>query len=172
MQRVREQFPELDVIVITGFSSVGSAVDCMRLGAYDYVPKPFDAESLRLAVGRALEKRRLALENLALRRSQPSPPYIIAKVGGPYLRSSFVRGEVNWLMDMAEDPGFVDALATRMADHLIAVGLESLQRGNLWQGVGNEIMPSGRMMTGRETSGTRRTSTSIWSPGHKTYSLR
>jgi DNA-binding NtrC family response regulator len=40
----------------------------MRLGAYDYLPKPFDPDALRLAVGRALEKRRLAEENRELRR--------------------------------------------------------------------------------------------------------
>ncbi len=66
--RIRQSFPELDVVIITGYSSVGSAVDCMRLGAYDYLPKPFDADSLRLVVARALEKRRLALENEELRR--------------------------------------------------------------------------------------------------------
>lgn len=71
------------------------------------------------------------LQQIALRRAQPSPPYIFAKVGGPYLRSSFLRGEAEWLMDLASDPGFVDALATRVADHLIAVGIESLRRGGL-----------------------------------------
>jgi len=77
--RVHRERPELDVVVITGYSSVGSAVDCMRLGAYDYLPKPFDAESLRLTVRRALEKRRLALENIALRRRlrECSPPDLL-----------------------------------------------------------------------------------------------
>ncbi len=71
------------------------------------------------------------LEQIVLRRAQPSPPYIFGKVGGPYLRSSFMRGEAEWLMDLASDPGFVDALAGRVADHLIAIGLESLRRGGL-----------------------------------------
>jgi len=68
LQRVREQFSELDVI---GHHRILQRRLRRRLhapGAYDYLPKPFDAESLRLAVSRALEKRRLALENLALRR--------------------------------------------------------------------------------------------------------
>jgi DNA-binding NtrC family response regulator len=79
LSRVRSERPELDVIVITGYSSVNSAVDCMRLGAYDYLPKPFEAESLRLAVGRAVEKRKLALENQALRRRlrEETPPDIL-----------------------------------------------------------------------------------------------
>jgi DNA-binding NtrC family response regulator len=75
LRRVRSDNPDLDVVVITGYSSVGSAVECMRLGAYDYLPKPFDAESLRLVVNRAIEKRLLALENRALRQqlSEESP---------------------------------------------------------------------------------------------------
>ena len=69
LRKLKAEHPGLDVVVITGYSSVGSAVECMRLGAYDYLPKPFDTESLRLVVRRALEKRRLAVENEALRRT-------------------------------------------------------------------------------------------------------
>ncbi|MBD3162215.1 MAG: response regulator, partial [Candidatus Eisenbacteria bacterium] len=67
LQRLRETNEDLDVIVITGYSSVESAVECMRLGAYDYLSKPFDAETLRLSVRRAIEKRWLRLENRSLR---------------------------------------------------------------------------------------------------------
>jgi len=69
LRRIRGEHPGLDVVVITGYSSVGSAVECMRLGAYDYLPKPFDTEALRLVVRRAVEKRRLTVENEALRRT-------------------------------------------------------------------------------------------------------
>jgi len=55
LRRIRAEHPGLDVVVITGYSSVGSAVECMRLGAYDYLPKPFDTEALRLVVRRAVE---------------------------------------------------------------------------------------------------------------------
>jgi len=58
-------------------------------------------------------------------------PYIFIKIGGPYLRSSFLRGEMQWYMDIAEDPGFASALAGRVADHLIAVGVEALRRSRL-----------------------------------------
>ena len=71
---IRAEHPGLDVVVITGYSSVGSAVECMRLGAYDYLPKPFDTEALRLVVRRALEKRRLAVENEELRRTLAAAP--------------------------------------------------------------------------------------------------
>ena len=56
---------------------------------------------------------------------------VFAKVGGPFIRSSFVRGEVEYLVDMAEDPAFAAELTMRVADHLIAVGLEELRRWDL-----------------------------------------
>jgi two-component system, NtrC family, response regulator HydG len=82
LRRVRSDSPDLDVVVITGYSSVGSVVECMRLGAYDYLPKPFDAESLRLVVARAIEKRLLALENRALRqqlRDESAPDLLLGE---------------------------------------------------------------------------------------------
>jgi DNA-binding NtrC family response regulator len=77
LQRVRELSPGVDVVVITAYSSVGSAVECMRLGAYDYLPKPFEPDALRLVVSRALEKRRLAEENRELRRQLAEDPELL-----------------------------------------------------------------------------------------------
>ena len=61
----------------------------------------------------------------------PRQPYIFIKVGGPYLRSSFLRSEQQWYVDIAEDPGFAEAVASRVTDHLIAVGVEALHRSGL-----------------------------------------
>ena len=58
-------------------------------------------------------------------------PYIFIKVGGPYLRSSFLRGELQWYIDIGEDQEFAAALAERVTDHLIAVGIEAMRRSNL-----------------------------------------
>ena len=55
-----------------------------------------------------------------------------AKVGGPFLRTASVRGEADFLMDIAAEPDFAYALASRMADFLIEIGLESLRRADLW----------------------------------------
>ena len=56
------------VIVMTGYSSVQNAVEAMKLGAFDYLAKPFSDDELVLAVERAMEKKRLVEENLALRQ--------------------------------------------------------------------------------------------------------
>jgi len=67
LKRIKEKDPEIVVIVITGYATVDSAVEAMKSGAYDFVPKPFTPDSLRVIVGRALEKRKLSLENILLR---------------------------------------------------------------------------------------------------------
>ena len=54
------------------------------------------------------------------------------KVGGPYLRTTFIRGETAFLMDIAGDPGFAKALADRMGEFLMEIGLEALRRSGLW----------------------------------------
>ena len=63
--------------------------------------------------------------------------YVICKTGGPYLRTAFMRGEQELWMDVAEDPDWVRALVDRVVDHMIAVGLESLRRYDLYDtGIG------------------------------------
>ena len=57
-------------VVITGFATVGSAVDAMKKGAYDFLPKPFTPEEFRLITRRGLEKRKLIQETIALRREK------------------------------------------------------------------------------------------------------
>jgi len=56
-----------EVVMMTAFGTISSAVEAMRLGAFDYLSKPFDNEALLLTVDRALERRRLSREVEALR---------------------------------------------------------------------------------------------------------
>ena len=67
LQRVKETHPDIDVIMITGLHDIESAVNAMKLGAFDYLPKPFDPAELQMAVARALERRQLLQENLSLK---------------------------------------------------------------------------------------------------------
>jgi two-component system C4-dicarboxylate transport response regulator DctD len=61
--------PEIPVIVITGHGDVEIAVEAMRLGAYDFIEKPFEPERLLEVIKHAIEKRRLVTENRRLRRA-------------------------------------------------------------------------------------------------------
>jgi DNA-binding NtrC family response regulator len=67
LRRVKETHPDIEVIMFTGLAQIETAVNCMKLGAFDYLAKPFDPEELRLSVTRALERRALRQENLHLR---------------------------------------------------------------------------------------------------------
>src|SRR5258705_1657937 len=58
---------EMPVVIMTGFATVSTAVEAMKLGAYDYIQKPFDGEEIKHLVERTLEHNRLRLENQALR---------------------------------------------------------------------------------------------------------
>jgi DNA-binding NtrC family response regulator len=55
---VKERWPLTEVVVMTAFASIQSAVEAMRRGAYDYIQKPFDPDDVSLVVNRALERRR------------------------------------------------------------------------------------------------------------------
>jgi len=68
LQRIKAMSRETPVIVITAFGSIDSAVRAMKLGAQDYITKPFDKEELLLNVSKALEHRRLVLENRSLQQ--------------------------------------------------------------------------------------------------------
>ncbi|MBN2125391.1 MAG: response regulator, partial [Deltaproteobacteria bacterium] len=72
LEEMEISHPDVIKIVITGYSTVSSAVEAMKKGAYDFIPKPFTPEEIRLIVDRGLEKRRLLLEREALRREQES----------------------------------------------------------------------------------------------------
>jgi DNA-binding NtrC family response regulator len=74
LRRVKETHPNVDVIMITGLSQVDTAVQAMKLGAFDYISKPFEPDELKLVVYRALERRRLLQENFTL-RSEVSSKY-------------------------------------------------------------------------------------------------
>jgi two-component system, OmpR family, phosphate regulon sensor histidine kinase PhoR len=62
MEQVRQIDPEIIMIVITGFATIETAVDAMKRGAYDYIPKPFTPDQLLAFVNRGLEKRRLSMQ--------------------------------------------------------------------------------------------------------------
>jgi two-component system response regulator PilR (NtrC family) len=67
LREIRRRDPELAVVVITAYSSIESAIEAMREGAFHYIPKPFKNEEVLLTLRKGLEQRRLTAENRSLR---------------------------------------------------------------------------------------------------------
>ena len=70
LEKINEFDPTIVRIVITGFSTVDSAVEAMKKGAYDFLPKPFTPDEFRLITKRGMERRKLVLETIALRKEK------------------------------------------------------------------------------------------------------
>ncbi|MGD0092728.1 MAG: response regulator, partial [Planctomycetota bacterium] len=67
LKTLKEEHADVEVLIITGFGTIPSAVEAMRLGAYDYITKPFSLEELEQRLSRCLQARDLQRENVHLR---------------------------------------------------------------------------------------------------------
>jgi len=79
MDEVSRFNPEVIMIVITGFATIETAVEAMKHGAYDYVPKPFTPDHLLAVVNRGLEKRRLSIQAQRLMEERDQKLLEVAK---------------------------------------------------------------------------------------------
>ncbi len=68
LRTVRREYPDTIIIMITGFSTVETAVEAMKLGAFDYIPKPFTPDEVSIIVKKAIDQKNLLSENLYLRK--------------------------------------------------------------------------------------------------------
>lgn len=108
LQRVKEVSPECEVILLTGEGTIETAVQAMKLGAYDFLSKPFSLADLETLVQRAYERGRLSQENVQLKavieRNQPklqmvgeSPAmqevYKLIRKAGPSEKAILIQGE-------------------------------------------------------------------------------
>lgn len=68
LKKARARYPDLIIIIVSGFGTVQNAVEATRYGAYDFIEKPISKEKLLLSLQRAFENQRLQQENLELKR--------------------------------------------------------------------------------------------------------
>lgn len=68
LESVKRDFADTEVVVITAYGTIRNAVEAMKMGAYDYLTKPFSVEEVEVVVQRALERKRLISENIRLKR--------------------------------------------------------------------------------------------------------
>ncbi|NOX54009.1 MAG: sigma-54-dependent Fis family transcriptional regulator [Planctomycetes bacterium] len=72
LRRIKATRPDTEVIIMTGFAEISTAVEAIKLGAFDYVAKPLSPDQLVVAVGKALETSEIRSENRYLRRELQS----------------------------------------------------------------------------------------------------
>lgn len=95
LRQIKERSPQTEVVVMTAYGSIESAVEAMKLGAYDYLSKPIDKERLPIVIEKALEHQRLSLENLKLRESLTVKTRFEQMVGeSPAMKQVYVLVEV------------------------------------------------------------------------------
>jgi len=80
-RRFAQSFPDVPVVVITGFGSLDTAIEAIRSGAYDFLAKPFETEALEIALVRAAERHSLRAEVRRLRRAVRETPRFEELVG-------------------------------------------------------------------------------------------
>jgi len=81
LKTIKMKFPNKPVIMITGYSTVASAVEAMKLGAFDYIPKPFTPDELSLVIHKAVEKKKL-LDEVDFLRTELYEKYRIENIIG------------------------------------------------------------------------------------------
>ncbi|MFQ5904452.1 MAG: sigma-54-dependent transcriptional regulator [Candidatus Binatia bacterium] len=67
LKAIKQVDPGMEVVMITGYATVEMAVECMKAGAFDYLPKPFMPDELRLVIRKVLENQELVSENIQLK---------------------------------------------------------------------------------------------------------
>jgi len=68
LKKVREEYPKMIVIMMTAYGTMESAIKAMKLGAYDYINKPFEIDEILLVIEKALEKKNIEEENIILHK--------------------------------------------------------------------------------------------------------
>jgi len=114
LEKMKDIDPQITSIVITGYATVESAIEAMKKGAYDFLPKPFTPDELRIIVRRALERRKLALEAETLRREKKLMEDNFITLVSHQLRSPLVAIQQYFEVILAGMAGEVEASQKEM----------------------------------------------------------
>jgi DNA-binding NtrC family response regulator len=68
LSAIKEHRPETEVVIITGYGTIESAIEALKLGSYDYLQKPIELERLKILIDRIIEKKELQRENILFKR--------------------------------------------------------------------------------------------------------
>lgn len=124
-RHIREKHPDTDVILITAFGNIKSAVDAMKLGASDYITKPFQPEAIRFVSEKLIEKRRLVEEVHELRQLVKEE-YVVENILG---KSPKMQKVFELIKSLAQtDSGVMITGETGTGKELVARAIHNLSR--------------------------------------------
>jgi signal transduction histidine kinase len=109
LERIQKVDPTIVTIVITGYATLTSAIEAMKKGAYDFLPKPFTPEEFRLITRRGLEKRNLVVEAINLRREREILRENFAAIVSHELKSPLSAVQQNLFVLIHELGGKIEA---------------------------------------------------------------
>ena len=108
LERLKSLDPHIIPIVITGYATIDSAVEAMKKGAYDFLPKPFSPEELRIIIRRAYERRKLLIEAETLRKEKKLLEEHFITMVSHQLRSPLIAIQQYFEVILSEIVGPVD----------------------------------------------------------------
>ena len=113
LEKVADIDPNIVCVVITGYATIESAVEAMKRKAYDFLPKPFTPDELRIITKRGLEKRRLALESARLQQEKETMRKNFITLVSHQLRSPL--GSVKQYLGVIKE-GFAGEVASKQKE--------------------------------------------------------
>src|SRR6185437_2868494 len=149
LREVTKRWPDTAVVMVTAVADVDSAVNCLQLGALDYVAKPFHLDEVRARVAQALDKRRLLLENKNYHRQLEERVEVQAR----RLEEMFIEG-VEMMADAqeAKDP-YLQGHSLRVAEYALSagrsLGLDATQLGTIF--LAGVCTTSGKSASGKKS---------------------
>lgn len=120
LPEIRLKHPDTAVIMATAVADMEMAIECMKQGAYDYFTKPFSLDEVSLSVGRALEKRRLELENRDYRKHLEDKVEIQARK----IRTSFLNAVTALAYALEAKDRYTSGHSQRVAQVSLAIARE------------------------------------------------
>jgi len=122
LEKIKEIDPTIVTVVITGYATVSSAVEAMKQGAYDFLPKPFTPDEFRLITERGIERRHLTLETIALRREKEILRENYAAIVSHELKSPIGSLQQNlWVLVKELEPVLSDTQKARLDRMIIRI---------------------------------------------------
>ncbi|APV44453.1 transcriptional regulatory protein GlrR [Dehalogenimonas formicexedens] len=120
LAEVRVLYPDTAMIIATAVTETATAIECMKQGAYDYLTKPFKLDEVLFSIWRALDKRRLQLENREYRQNlETKVEYQAQKI-----RSSFFNAITSLAYALDAKDGYTAGHSERVSEIAVGIGIE------------------------------------------------